>query len=293
MPQPRDEAGLEGIWAGRRGNSSWQLINGDSRTALMSLPSESVDCVVTSPPYYWQRDYGVEGQVGQEESIAGFVDSLREVFKGVWQVLKPEGTVFLNLGDTYYSAKGRPHGSDAKHKARNLARNGLRAVDGPGLGLPRKSLIGIPWRVALGLAEDGWTLRSDVIWVRNTAMPEPSAKDRPWRKYEHVFIFSKSPKYFFDRGGLGGEEDVWFIEPDRNAESRGVHYAPFPRALAERCIRTGCPPQGLVLDPFVGGGTTMSVALDLGMSAVGVELNPEFCRLIASNLSEKSREPAQ
>lgn len=270
--------------AGSRANGTWQLLVGDCRDVAGTIEEESVDCVVTSPPYYWQRDYQVEGQFGLEPTIDGFVENLREAFAAIRPALKETGTVFLNLGDTYYSAKGRPHGTDAKHRSRRLP--GLRAVDGPGLGLPRKSLIGIPWRVALALQADGWTLRSDIIWVRKSAIPEPTSKDRPWRKFEHVFLFSKSTKYHFDREGLNGEEDVWFIEPDRNSLARGTHYAPYPRALVERCIAAGCPPGGVVLDPFVGGGTTMDVALTMDRSAIGIELNPEFCSVIADHLSD-------
>jgi DNA modification methylase len=148
-------------------------------------------------------------------------------------------------------------------------------------------MIGIPWRVALALQADGWTLRSDIIWVRKTAIPEPTSKDRPWRKFEHVFLFAKSTKYHFDREGLGGEEDVWYIEPDRKSLARGTHYAPYPRALVERCISAGCPPGGVVLDPFVGGGTTMDVALAMGRSSIGIELNPEFCSVIADHLGAR------
>ena len=170
---------------------SWRVYCDDAREILHQFPAESIDCVVTSPPYYWQRDYGVDGQLGMEPTVQGFVDNLRAVFAGVSHVLRPTGVVFLNLGDTYYNAKGRPHGRDGKHTARHLARRQLRAVDGPGLGLPRKSLLGIPWRVALALADDGWTLRSEIIWVRRSAMPEPTAHDRPWRQHEHLFLFSK------------------------------------------------------------------------------------------------------
>jgi DNA modification methylase len=180
----------------------WAIYCADSRTALWALPAESIDCVVTSPPYYWQRDYRVPGQTGQEPTVEGFVENLVQVFRGVHHVLRPDGLVFLNLGDTYYSAKGRPHGRDDKHQARQLARTTLRAVDGPGLGLPRKSLLGIPWRVALALAKDGWTLRADIIWQRKSSLPEPSAQDRPWRQHEHVFMFAKSTRYYFSRAGL-------------------------------------------------------------------------------------------
>ncbi|MDR6200888.1 DNA modification methylase [Microbacterium sp. SORGH_AS428] len=267
---------------GSRGESAWTLLEGDCREQSARIEPDSVDCVVTSPPYYWQRDYNVDGQIGMEASIDGFVDNIVASMGALKDALKPSGTLFLNLGDTYYNAKGRPHGEDPKHKSRRMDR--LRAVDGPGLGLPRKSLIGIPWRVALAMQQAGWTLRSDIIWMRNTSIPEPTAKDRPWRKFEHVFMFTKSPRYYFDREGLDGEEDVWLIEPERNSLARGTHYAPYPRELVRRCIAIGCPEGGTVLDPFVGGGTTMSVALEMNRSAIGIELNPTFCAYIAGAL---------
>ena len=145
----------------------------------------------------------------------------------------------------------------------------------------------MPWRVALALIEDGWVLRSSIIWVRKSAIPEPSARDRAWRKYEFIFLFSKKPRYYFNREGLAREEDVWFIEPERKSRSRGTHYAPYPRALVERCINAGCPEGGVVLDPFVGGGTTMSVALEMGRSAVGIELNPTYCEFIGEQLHQE------
>lgn len=269
--------------AGRR-DTTWEVLLGDCREAAKDLVPKSINSVITSPPYYWQRDYEVSGQFGLESTIDGFVDNLVAAFAAIKPALTDDGTVFLNLGDTYYSAKGRPHGEDSKHRSRRLP--GLRAVDGPGLGLPRKSLIGIPWRVALAMQADGWTLRSAIIWLRNSAIPEPTSKDRPWRKYEHIFLFSKSPRYYFNREGLGGEEDVWLIEPDRKSLARGTHYAPYPRALVERCISAGCPEGGTVLDPFLGGGTTMYVAEEMGRSSVGIELNPEFCGLVADNMTK-------
>ncbi len=278
--------GVDPLFAkGKRDNgTSWTVLNGDSKRVAAALGPNSINTVITSPPYYWQRDYEVNGQFGLEPTIDGFVENLRETFAAIRPALTDDGNVFLNLGDTYYSAKGRPHGKDDKHRSRRLP--GLRAVDGPGLGLPRKSLIGIPWRVALAMQADGWTLRSSIVWVRNTAIPEPTSKDRPWRKYEHIFLFSKSPRYFFDREGLHGEEDVWLIEPDRRSLARGTHYAPYPRKLVERCISAGCPEGGTVLDPFLGGGTTMYVADEMGRSSVGIELNPESCGLVADNMDK-------
>lgn len=268
---------------------SWQVYCDDARQVLHRLPGESIDCVVTSPPYYWQRDYGVEGQLGMEPTVQGFVDNLLAVFAGVSHVLRPTGVMFLNLGDTFYNAKGRPHGRDTKHTARHLARRQLRAVDGPGLGLPRKSLLGIPWRVALALADSGWTLRSEIIWVRRSAMPEPTAHDRPWRQHEHLFLFSKGVRYHFDRTGLEGEEDVWEIEPERRSSTRGLHYAPYPEALVGRCLSIGCPPEGTVLDPFAGGGTTLAVARSMKLNSVGVDLSAPFCDVMAERFGAAPR----
>lgn len=265
-------------------NRFWKLYQGDALEALQAMPESGVNCVVTSPPYYWQRDYGVDGQIGHEPTITGYVDTLVKCFREVRRVLRDDGVFFLNLGDTYYSAKGRPHGSDDKNKGRLWARKTLRAVDGPGLGLPRKSLIGIPWRVALAMQDDGWILRSDVVWQRPASLPEPTAHDRPWQTHEYVFIFSKQPRYWFDREGLGEEEDIWHIAA--RPETPGMHFAPFPTALVERCVNCGCPPDGAVLDPFVGSGTTMAVALRMGRNAVGIELHPEYCRTTMERLGK-------
>lgn len=278
------------------GAPPWAILGGDVRAGLSALADESVDCIVTSPPYYWQRDYGVDGQIGHESSIQGFVEALRGVFAMAKRVLRRDGTMFLNLGDTYYSAKGQPHGKDDKHRGRMLARRTLRAVDGPGLGLPRKSLIGIPWRVAIALQDDGWTLRSDIIWRRPGTMPEPTAHDRPWNTHEHVFLFTPSPRYFFDRTALAGEEDIWHIVA--RPENPGSHFAPFPFSLAERCIRCGCRPDGVVLDPFAGSGTTLLAARALGFASIGIELSQDYCttmieRLEATSTRQLAIEPKQ
>jgi DNA modification methylase len=285
LPLPTPDEGLasEPPYRGSKNGHSWTLYQGDAKTELRKLPSESVDCVVTSPPYFWQRDYGVDGQVGLESSIDGYVQSIRDIFAELRRVIRKDATVFLNLGDTYYSAKGQPHGPDAKQKARRF---GLRLVDQSGLGLPRKSLIGIPWRVALALVEDGWTLRSSIIWVRESSIPEPTSRDRPWRKYEFVFLLTRSTRYYFNREAILADEDVWVIEPDRNARSRGTHFAPFPRDLVRKCLESGCRPGGVVLDPFVGGGTTMSVGLEMGHPVIGIDLSKEFCDFIVQQLQE-------
>ena len=134
------------------------------------------------------------------------------------------------------------------------------------------------------MSNAGWTLRSEIIWVRRSSMPEPTAIDRPWRNHEHLFLFSKSVKYHFDRAGLDGEEDVWEIEPERRSASRGEHYAPYPEALVRRCLDVGCPEGGTVLDPFAGGGTTLAVAHQLGMNSIGVDLNASFCDVMVRRM---------
>ena len=163
-------------------------------------------------------------------------------------------------------------------------RIGHPALDDPNMHQELEDRLNLlsshPWRVALAMQAAGWTLRSDIIWKRKTSIPEPTAKDRPWRTYEHIFMFTKSVRYYFDREALTGEEDVWSIEPERNSLARGTHYAPYPRELVRRCLSAGCPDGGTVLDPFVGGGTTMSVALEMNRDAIGIELNPGFCEHI-------------
>jgi len=260
-------------------NVPWAVVNSDAHRALKALPTDSVDCVVTSPPYYWQRDYGVKGQSGQEESIDEYVANLTRVFRQARRVLKRTGVAFLVLGDTYYSGRGRPHGGDPKQVWRSVARDKYRAVDRPGMGLPRKSLIGIPWRVALALQKDGWVLRSAVTWRKPKGLAEPSVRDRPWNTSETIFILAKRSTYWFDRRGLGGQEDVWEI-PAPNAPRPYRHAAPFPEALVERCLACGCKKGGMVLDPYVGSGTTLKVAVQRGSPALGFELNSKYCRLV-------------
>jgi excisionase family DNA binding protein len=269
-------------------DATFRILNADVAQGLRSLPSESVHCAVTSPAYFWQRDYGVEGQMGHEATIEEYVQKLTDAFRELKRVLREDGVFFLNIGDAYYNAKGKPHGKDKKHAARQLARAKLRAVDGPGLGLPRKSLIGLPWRVALAMQATGWTLRSDVIWERPGCLGEPTAHDRPHRTYEHVFIFVKGVKYYFNRGALGDDEDIWSIpaRPDNPYN----HCAPFPKELVDRCLACGCPQNGVVLDIFLGSGTTAVSALRSGRSVIGIELNPDYCELARRRIEAEIRQ---
>jgi DNA modification methylase len=268
-----------------KSNVDWTVYNGDAIEILQELPSDSYNCVITSPPYYWLRDYGVDGQIGQEDTVESYINAICRVMDEVHRVLKSDGVLFLNLGDTYYSGKGKSHGVDKKSSKRRF---GLRAVDKSGgldIGINPKSLIGIPWRVTLEMTKRDWVLRSPIIWYRKYSLPE-SVKDRPKRSYEHIFMFVKCRKYYFDRSILEAEEqeDMWTIVARPKATHLGT--APYPDELVQRCLDVGCPPDGSVLDPFAGGGTTLRVAVQSGRSATGIDLNPEFCQFMIDELKE-------
>ncbi|MFO1351006.1 MAG: site-specific DNA-methyltransferase [Gammaproteobacteria bacterium] len=266
-------------WHGKSlSGTKWSIYQGSSDQVLARLLESYVNCVITSPPYYWLRDYGVDGQIGLEETVEEYVRSIAGVMDAVKRVLRPDGVLFLNLGDTYYSGKGESQGTDRKSKKRRF---GLRAVDksgGLGIGLQRKSIIGIPWRVAIEMAARGWVLRSPIIWHRENCLPE-AAKDRPSRSYEYVFMFVKSRQYHFDKQPLIDqkvEEDMWTIAA-RPKTGNGLDTAPYPDELVTRCLQIGCPSGGVVLDPFLGSGTTTRVAVSKGYPAIGIDLKREFC----------------
>jgi DNA modification methylase len=274
-------------WSGKtRGTgAAWNVHVGDALSVLKTLPALHFDCVITSPPYYWLRDYGVEGQIGHEETVTEYVNTLTDVMDEVRRVLTDRGLVFLNIGDTYYSGKGKSHGIDPKSTKRRF---GLRAVDksgGVGIGIRPKSMIGIPWRVAMEMAKRKWVLRSAIIWHRKHALTE-AVKDRPRRSYENIFMFAKDRRYYFNREALRDivvEEDVWTIAA-RPKATNGIDTAPFPDELVERCLEMGCPAGGRVLDPFAGSGTTVRVAVASGRPATGIDLNPTFCEYMTRQL---------
>jgi len=257
------------------------LMEGDSASCLRQLPSDTFNVAVTSPPYYWVRDYGFDGQLGHEESVEAYIENLMKVFDEVKRTLHPEGVFFLNIGDTYYSGNGQPHGSDPKCSSRNFLRKKVRPVDVSGWDIPKKSLIGIPWKVAFAMQDSGWTLRSSIIWNRCNAFVEPTARDRPHRQYEFVFMFSKTRFYSFDRSKLV-EEDVWNIPIERSR--RASHNAAFPSELVRRCIEIASPVGGHVLDPFVGSGTTIFTALANDRNVVGIDMGPDYVDYIQSAL---------
>ena len=262
------------------------LYHGDSREVLTAMPDKSVDCCVTSPPYYGLRDYGQTGQYGLEASPAEYVETMRVVFAEVRRVLADDGTLWLNIGDSYsasppgaspYADRKTTLNSKRHSPATKAMRESVRAaaIDRTKF-LPHKNLLAIPWRTALALQGDGWILRNEVIWAKPNAMPE-SAKDRLSGKHEHVFMFSKRSRYWFHlEERLPNPGDVWNIP---TAPFSSAHFAVYPPALAERCILAGCKPGGTVLDPFSGSGTTGLAATKHGRKYVGIDLSSEYLDL--------------
>ena len=256
--------------------SDSMVIEGDVHFALGRLPSESVQCVVTSPPYWGLRDYGISGQIGLEPTLAEFIQALTNVFAEVKRVLKSDGILWLNIGDGYTSGNRGWRAPDKKNP--NRAMN-VRPDNPP--GLKDKDLIGIPWRLALALQENGWFLRSDIVWHKPNVMPE-SVKDRPTRAHEYLFMLTKSEHYRYDHeavkepaedGRTRNRRTVWNINTSNSGSS---HIAAFPQALVEPCILASTGPGDFVLDPFFGSGTVGLVADRLQRRFVGIELNPSY-----------------
>lgn len=319
---------------------------------LKSLPDDSVSCCVTSPPYYGLRDYGTDGQIGMEATPEEYIASLVSVFSEVRRVLRPDGTLWVNIGDSYAgSGKGRT--ADGKHHKGKGKSSHYEGTAGGTLtktkavGCKPKDLIGIPWMLAFALRADGWYLRQDIIWQKPNCMPE-SVKDRCTKSHEYIFLLSKSPKYYFDaeaisepiagsstkrymqnlekqRGSdrqpnktngpmkaalprFGGEKygasdqeetrtksgrvyvptlrrnkrDVWSVS---TAGYKGAHFAVFPEKLIEPCILAGAPRGGIVLDPFMGSGTTAVTCLKNGRHYIGFELNEKYCDIAQQRVS--------
>ena len=308
---PRSGVGQVDCGAGGEGDavsqSTWRVLVGDVREKLAELPDGSVQCCVTSPPYWALRDYGVDGQIGMEATPELFVAALVDVFREVKRALAKDGTLWMNLGDSYLAQQGAGFNGQKRldHANRNVK------VQRP-VGMKPKDLAGIPWMVAFALRADGWYLRSDIIWAKPNPMPE-SVTDRPTKAHEYIFLLSKSQTYFYDADAIS-EPTITRLRPreKNNGESavdtklRGfgshcgtyddgrncrtvwsiatqpypeAHFATFPEAIPERCIKAGTRVGDMVLDPFTGSGTTGQVALQLGRNFIGVELNPQYAEL--------------
>lgn len=258
--------------------SNLQIITGDSLIVLPTLEAESVQCCVTSPPYWGLRDYEHSGQIGVESSPEDYVDNLVKMFREVRRVLSKDGTVWLNVGDGYARNGGTGnHGPNAVvgNTKKLIQKRNCKVPDC--WGLKDRDLIGLPWRVAFALQADGWILRSKITWVKRNPMPE-SVKNRPTNATEEVFMFAKSSTYFYDPNGIREESGAnlrnhWVLSPD---SSRSGHPATFPRELARRCILLGSRENDTILDPFGGSGTTGIAANELNRKAILIELNPTY-----------------
>lgn len=267
-------------------DDSITLLHGDALAQARKLPEQSVDCIVTSPPYFGLRDYGSEGQYGLEESPAAYVDTMRTLFSELRRVLADNGTLWLNIGDSYSTRGGNlTSGKTGIDSGKTYGDKRGRAGDTS--GLPNKNLLGIPWRLAFALQDDGWILRNSIIWHQTNAMPE-SVSDRLSGRHENLFMLSKSQKYWFDLDPIreaatstearAGKNpgDVWSIA---TKPFRGAHFAVMPPELARRCIVAGCKPGGLVLDPFSGSGTVGLVAQENGRRYIGIDISDKYLKM--------------
>ncbi len=298
------------------------LINGDARA--IPLADRSVQCCVTSPPYYGLRDYGIDGQIGLERTPEEYVSSMVGVFREVRRVLADDGTLWLNIGDSYATNRSYQV-TPTKWKELSFGKSNASKVPD---GLKPKDLIGIPWMLAFALRADGWWLRSDIIWSKPNPMPE-SVRDRPTKAHEYLFLLSKNERYYYDAlaiadplkrpgeafrktpakfGGAlkfaeakkqsrlhSGNKYTGTATGTRNRRTvwtvattpcSEAHFAVYPISLVEPCVLAGCPEGGTVLDPFSGAGTTGLAALKNGRNYVGIELNPEYNK-IARSRAEK------
>ena len=260
------------------------LYKGDALQVLQSIASESVDCVVTSPPYYGKRDYGIEGQLGLEDHPQMYINKLIEVFREVFRVLKPTGSLWVNIGDTYWSGKGRSHGVDVKQKNRRFSRPQDKTGKGPWC-VPKQLLL-IPHRFAIAMQDEGWIVRNDNVWHKPAPIPDP-IMDRCSLSHEYVFHFVKQRKYYFNAKAIAvpsnGKSEtkppfsVWIVPTVSEKASPGKkkHIAVFPEKLVTLPIVATCPPNGTLLDPFCGSGTALFVASSLGegRKAIGIDLS--------------------
>ncbi len=256
------------------------IIESDAALALQKLPSESVQCIVTSPPYWGLRDYGIEGQIGLEQQLQQYINKLVAVFSEAKRVLKPDGILWLNIGDGYTSGNRGYRAPDKKNPAR-----AMNVRPNTPEGLKSKDLLGIPWRLAFALQADGWYLRSDIIWNKPNAMPE-SVKDRPTRSHEYIFMFTKNEKYYYDQAAVKengrNRRTVWSVNTMPFPEA---HFATFPTALITPCILAATQEDDYVLDPFFGSGTVGVVCQDFNRKFIGIELNDEYVKIAKRRLN--------
>lgn len=268
----------------------------EALTFLKTLPDESVHSIVTSPPYFGQRDYGVSEQIGLEKHPDQYVNALVEIFHEANRVLRKDGTFWLNIGDNYVGATSQHRAGGSQGKNSRYSRKHMNGIPTNGrgdrnrtfyeMGLPMKSLVGMPWRVAFALQNDGWILRCDIIWQRPSK--SESVKDRPTHAHEYIFMFSKRQRYYYDRSAMLSEtganiQSVWRIG---GSPFTGAHFAVFPPELIEPIILASCPEGGIVLDPFGGSGTVGLVCRQHNRHFVLCDISAENVELACKRVTE-------
>ena len=300
-----------------------RILCGDALEQLRTLEPESVCTCVTSPPYFGLRDYGVPGQIGHEATPEEYIGRLVEVFCEVRRALRPDGTLWINIGDSYATRSGPQPPTNTRNAHGHTAKR-------PPSGYKYKDLIGIPWMLAFALRADGWYLRQDIIWHKPNCMPE-SVRDRCTKSHEYIFLLAKSERYYFDakairepaadstrirmsqdiahqKGSIRQQEKTngpmravgdgegrnkRSVRTVATSHFTGAHFAVFPERLVEPCILAGCPEGGTVLDPFAGSGTTGVAAKRLGRDFVGVEINPEYRQMAVDRIAATTLEYQQ
>lgn len=253
------------------------LIAGDTREMIKTIPDNTFQCAVTSPPYWGVRDYGVKNQIGAEPDLEDYISDLVSIFSELKRTLKPDGTFWLNIGNTYTSGGRKWRQEDSKNKGRAMSYRPPTPQ-----GLKKKDLIGVAWMLAMACQREGWYLRNDIIWYKPNCQPE-SVKDRFTVSHEYLFLFTKSEKYYFDQkaikepttngNGKKNKRTVWSINTEPCPEA---HFAVFPRALVRPCLLAGTKVNDLVFDPFYGAGTVGIVAKELGRRCVGIEIKDKY-----------------
>jgi site-specific DNA-methyltransferase (cytosine-N4-specific) len=262
------------------------ILHGDSRTIIEQLPDNFYSSCVTSPPYWGKRDYGYDGQIGAEDQLNNYVEDLVKVFRAVKKKLKIDGTLWLNVGDSYTSGNRALRAEDKKNPAREMSYRPKTPN-----GLKPKDLIGIPWRLAFALQGDGWYLRSDIIWYKPNCQPE-SVKDRPTQSHEYIFLFSKSEDYYYDyesikepaaeKGKTRNRRSVWQINTEPIADA---HFATFPMDLINPIVNAASKENDFVLDPFFGSGTVGVVCKKLKRNYHGIELKQDYIDIANKRLN--------
>lgn len=262
------------------------IIKGDSSQMIQDLPDNFYSSCVTSPPYWGKRDYGYNGQVGAEFEMQDYIENIVSIFRNVRNKLKSDGTLWLNIGDSYTSGNRTWRAEDKKNPARGMSYRPPTPI-----GLKPKDLIGIPWKVAFALQADGWYLRSDIIWYKPNCQPE-SVKDRPTQSHEYIFLFSKSEKYYYDsesirepaveKGKLRNKRTVWQVNTEPFSEA---HFAAFPEELINPIILASTRPNDFVLDPFFGSGTVGAVCKKMKRKFHGIELKDEYIEIAKRRIS--------